>query len=55
VDPSDPATSPAWPESPRDSPQSNVLVERGGYVAPGQLVECEIEDIGFLSNRYVLG
>jgi 2-keto-4-pentenoate hydratase/2-oxohepta-3-ene-1,7-dioic acid hydratase in catechol pathway len=30
-------------------------VQRGAYVAAGQLVECEIEGIGKLANRYVLG
>ncbi len=29
-------------------------VQRGAYVAPGQIVECEIEGIGRLANRYVM-
>jgi len=29
-------------------------VVRGGYVQPGQVVECRIGGIGSLSNRYVV-
>jgi len=29
-------------------------VQRGDYVRPGQLVECEIESIGMLANRYLV-